>query len=73
MVVALVGTREKEIENKILALERRKITGGDRMSTTKETTTEINLIEKTLSLSPVFTELQFNFLYYDRRLDLKQQ
>ena len=73
MVVALVGTREKEIENKILALERRKITGGDRMSTTKETTTEINLIEKTLSLSPVFTELQFNFLYYDQRLDLKQQ
>ena len=73
MVVALVGTREKEIENKILVLERRKITGGDRMSTTKETTTEINLIEKTLSLSPVFTELQFNFLYYDQRLDLKQQ
>ena len=73
MVVALVGTREKEIENKILALERRKITGGDRMSTTKETTTEINLIEKTLFLSPVFTELQFNFLYYDQRLDLKQQ
>lgn len=73
MVVALVGTREKEIENKILALERRKITGGDRMSTTKETTTEINLIEKTLFLSTVFTELQFNFLYYDQRLDLKQQ
>ena len=44
--VAKKETTKKEIGKKIMAQERRKIMGEDRMATTKERTTEINLIRK---------------------------
>ena len=44
--VAKMGTRKKEIEKRVMAQERGKIMGEDRMATTKETKTEINLIGK---------------------------
>ena len=45
MVTRMV-TRKKEIGKKAMAQERGKIMGEDRMATTKETKTEINLIGK---------------------------
>ena len=44
--VAKKETTKKEIGKKIMAQERRKIMVEDRMATTKERTTEINLIRK---------------------------
>ena len=44
--VAKKETTKKEIGKKIMAQERRKIMVEDRMATTKERTTEINLIGK---------------------------
>ena len=45
-VVVKKEITKKEIGKKIMAQERRKIMGEDRMATTKERTTEINLIGK---------------------------